>query len=377
VKFTRPVEADLSWSDVHALRLERHHLAQRAPRSQLDRVVGEIGAVQAQVMSAAELQIAVRVECSVADVREALWKRRTLVKTWLMRGTLHLARASDLPLYTAAMGTRWNVNRAWLRFVQLTEPELWKLVDDIGETLGAQPMTRDQLVAAVGKGRSERVREILSSGWGGMLKPVARDGRLCFGPSIGQSVTFVRPQEWLGGAWRQVDPDVALVEVGRRYLRAYGPANKNDFRFWWGQWLGVGAAAWAGLQPELATVSVEGHRASMLAADLNHLPARVRGQSVQLLPAFDPFLMGQASRDHLFDAAHRAKVSRTAGWISPVVLVDGRVEGVWSHTIVKQRLRIEVRPFGGLSSKVVKQIGVRAESIAVALGASLDRVQVA
>ena len=70
-------------------------------------VVGEIGGAQAQLMSAAELQIAARVDCTVADVRHALWKEKTLVKTWLMRGTLHLTRADDLPLYAAAMGKRW------------------------------------------------------------------------------------------------------------------------------------------------------------------------------------------------------------------------------------------------------------------------------
>jgi hypothetical protein len=55
--------ADLSWAQVHAFRLERHHLEQRAPTKDLARVVGEIGGVQAQVMSAAELQVGVRVDC--------------------------------------------------------------------------------------------------------------------------------------------------------------------------------------------------------------------------------------------------------------------------------------------------------------------------
>jgi len=73
--------AELSWADVSAMRLARHHLAERAPKSKLADVVGDIGAVQAQVMSAAELQVAVRVDCTVQDVRDALWKRKTLVKT--------------------------------------------------------------------------------------------------------------------------------------------------------------------------------------------------------------------------------------------------------------------------------------------------------
>ena len=182
-----PVAAELSWAQVHAFRVERHHLTARAPKKDLARVVGDIGGVQAQLMSAAELQIAVRVNCTVSDVRKALWADRTLVKTWLMRGTLHLARSADLPVYTAAMSTRWvsQMRPSWLKYIQVTEPEFWKIVDEVGNALDGKPLTREELIAVVGEGKSERVRELLGSGWGGMLKPAARSGLLCFGPNRG------------------------------------------------------------------------------------------------------------------------------------------------------------------------------------------------
>jgi hypothetical protein len=86
--------------------------------------------------------------------------------------------------------------------------------------------------------------------------------------------------------------------------------------------------------------------------------------------------MGHARRDHLFEAEHRSKVSRTAGWISPVVLVDGRVEAVWSYTLSKERLRVEIKPFQTLAPKVLKQAGLRVEAIAASLGAKVERVSV-
>lgn len=160
---------------VNAFRLERHHLVARAAKKDLARVVGDIGGAQAQLMSAAELQIGVRADCAVDDVRAALWKHKSLVKTWLMRGTLHLIRADDLPLYTAAMSTRWiRINKAWLKLIQLSEPEILKLVTEIGAALDSTPVTREEIITAVGKGRSARVHEALRSGWGGMLKPAAR-----------------------------------------------------------------------------------------------------------------------------------------------------------------------------------------------------------
>ena len=365
---------ELSWPEVHAFRLARHHLAKRVPAKDLTRAVGDIGGVQAQVMSAAELQVGVRVDCTVKDVRAALWKERKLVKTWLMRGTLHLVPSDDLPLYTAAMRTRWvRTSNAWLKFVELTASELQTLVDAIGESLDDSPRTRDDLIATVGRGKSERIQLLLKSGWGGILKPVARSGLLCFGPNRGQSVTFVRPQRWMA-SWREVDPDEALVEVARRYLRAYGPATKEDFARWWGAWPGIGRAAWAGLAGELAPVSIEGRRSEMLAEDLPRMSRAAVEPSVHLLPPFDPYLLGHNTRDHLVDAAYLSRVSRTAGWISAVVLIGGRVLATWSHAVAKDTLRITVDPFRRLPPKARPAIRLRAEELAEALG--LARVDV-
>ena len=162
---------------MHAFRLDRHHLLKAAPKRALVKVSGEIGGLQAQVMSAAEMQIGVRTDCTATDVRDRLWKERTLVKTWVMRGTLHLIPASDLPLYTAAMSGHWiRTRNSWLKFWGISDSEMTDLIDDIGETLDGTPRTREEIRAMVGKGRSEKVQAMLKSGWGGMLKPVARNG---------------------------------------------------------------------------------------------------------------------------------------------------------------------------------------------------------
>jgi hypothetical protein len=209
-----------------------------------------------------------------------------------------------------------------------------------------------------------------------MLKPAARTGLLCFGPSRGQSVTFVRPEKWLG-SWRKIDPEHALTEVARRYLRAYGPAQKQDFARWWGNWPGVGTAAWAGLESELVPVSIEGTRAQMLARDLDSVAKSPSGASIQLLPLFDPYLMGHMNRDHLYEAIYRARVSRTAGWISAVVLVDGRVAGTWTQTAAKQTLSIKIEPFKRLSTKTVSEVLRRAASLAETLGLAKAEIRVA
>jgi 3'-phosphoadenosine 5'-phosphosulfate sulfotransferase len=88
----------------------------------------------------------------------------------------------------------------------------------------------------------------------------------------------------------------------------------------------------------------------------------------QLLPSFDPYVMGHSSRDHIVDAANLSRVSRTAGWISPVVLVDGRVVGTWAHVTAKGTLRVSVEPFQRLAAKTKVEVRHRVESLAEALG---------
>ena len=121
----------LTRAHVRAWRVARHHLDERVPKRRLLGVMRDVCGLHAQVQSSAELQAWARVEgVSPQDVREALWERRTLVRTWAMRGTLHLLTADDLPLYVAALAThdRWWKG-AWLRMIGLS-------ADQLRETLG-------------------------------------------------------------------------------------------------------------------------------------------------------------------------------------------------------------------------------------------------
>jgi hypothetical protein len=186
----------------------------------------------------------------------------------------------------------------------------------------------------------------------------------------------VRPQEWLG-SWREVDHDAALTELARRYLSAYGPATKQDFTRWWGSWSGVGNAAWSGLKDDVTPVSIEGQRADVLVADLDGITEINTESTVLLLPPFDPYLMGHSSRDHLFAPEFRSRVSRVAGWISAVVLVDGRVAATWTHQVVKGTLAVTVEPFRKLPPRVLKEVRARVAELADALSLSDEAVKVA
>src|SRR5262245_38890517 len=95
---------DLTWADIFARRLARHGLTTPVPADALAELAGTICGAHAQVMSAAEVSLGIRVAgITRADVRAALWERRTLVKTIGPRGTVHLMAPAELPAWNAVL----------------------------------------------------------------------------------------------------------------------------------------------------------------------------------------------------------------------------------------------------------------------------------
>jgi hypothetical protein len=121
-------------------------------------------------------------------------------------------------------------------------------------------------------------------------------------------------------------------------------------------------------------VDLEGRRAYLLDGE-----RRSTGQarSVRLLPAFDPYIIGAPRSGGLFPAAHRGRIYRPQGWISPALLVDGHVEGVWRHERKNGRLTVRIDPFSRLPPPVRAEAAEEAERLAAYLGARLDRVEIA
>lgn len=366
----------LTWAQVNHWRLGKHFLLEQADRNGLLDVVSRIGGLQAQVMSAAELSAWARVrDLSPDDVRDALWLHRSLVKTWAMRGTLHLLTAEDFPLYIAAFRTRANYRQAsWLKYFGLTLEGIEAVIEGVQEALDGRTLTREELADEVARLAGQpHLRELLLSGWGALLKPAAFQGRLCFGPSQGQTVTFVRPDQWLGGSLREVDSDEALREIVWRYLSAYGPATHTDFAHWFGIEPHKSKKLFGKLVGDLEEVDVEGWRAWALPSSLPEMSQGARPAPVRLLPNFDPYVGAlQVHRDYLLAKGLKERVYRTAGWISPVVLVEGRIEGVWKYEKARSGVAVTVEMFAPPAGNVKGEIEVEAERLGRFLGAAVQ-----
>lgn len=360
----------LTWAQVRAWRASQQYLDRRVPKSKLLEVVRSVCGIHAQVPSSSEIQVWSRIEgASPEHIRAALWDDRKLVRTWSLRGTLHIHTADDLPVYIASLGQhdRWWKG-AWLRMIGMTEQELRATLDAIHRSLGARPVTREQLAEKVAAKVGAKGRERMLSGWGEMLKPAAFHGHLCSGPPRGQNVTFVRPDRWLA-KWKPPAPEVAWKEIVRKYLRAYGPASREEFARWWGMQPAPAGRVLKASADELTEVDVEGHHAWILTKDLPAVGKKKPRLPVRLLGGFDIYVVGTRPRESLVDKQFESLVFRQAGWISPVVLIDGSAGGVWKHERRAGQVEVTVNPFGKLSAAHRKAINEEADRLGKFLGA--------
>ncbi len=363
--------------------MRRHHLARRAQRSSLVDVVRDVCGVQAQLMSAAQIGLWARVrDLRQDDVERALWHNRTLLKTGCMRGTVHLVPTADFPILQGGV-RRTLVARITDRWIDRhgIAAEVDAMTDAIVDALAAGPLTREELSEGVVARLDTAAREWTDGGWGGVrkshvpgwiLRHLCMRGLLCFGPNRGARATFARLGTWAPTV-REVPADVSEPMLLRWYLRAYGPATLQDFVAWSGLAKGHAKRIHGALGDDAVEVDLDGTSRLVLRDDLDALVnARGAVPGVRLLPSFDPYLLGHRDKGHLVDAAHYKRVYRSQGWLSPVVLVGGRVVGVWSYRRRAGRLHVELEPFARFPAAVRAGIEAEAEDLGRFLGAEAE-----
>lgn len=353
----------MSWAEVAARRLDRHGLASPLQDTRPADIAGTICGAHAQVMSAAELSIGLRLDGATrADVRHALWTERSLVKTYGPRGTVHLLPARDLSMWTGALSALPPSSNGFAEGVRLTTEQSDMVVAAIAVALADAELTIDELsevvIAMAGPWAGDLVMPAFQEMWPRWRQAItiaAHRGALCFGPSRGRKVTYTNPHRWLPG-FAPVDGQAALAEVVRRYLYAYGPATPQHFAQWLSAPRRWAAELFDGLSDELEEVEVDGLRAWQMRGDSGLSPATAPG--VRLLPYFDAYTVGCHPRELLFPskAAERARNF-------PVLLIDGLVAGVWHQRRSGRKIDITVESFDSFTTTQRRELDDQIERL--------------
>jgi len=289
-----------------------------------------------------------------------------------MRGTLHLISASDLPVYVAARKTTLVVKRDWLTS-EIDVEERKRIVLAIREALDGQILNRERLANEVAErlAMSAGVRRHMLSGWGNFLNPAAEQGYLCFGPSEGSKVTFVRPDQWLG-RWDEPSGDEAWKMLLRRFFSTYGPATYRDIGHWWGLRPDKAKMMMEYITDELVEVEFEGEKRWVRREDVDPILNSDNLGSVKLLPSWDCYVMFYHPREIFVSQNYRARVFRKLEGNAPVLLIDGVAGGVWEQRRKSGLTEVKVHPFANLNSTQKRLIRDEASGLGEFMGTKVE-----
>ena len=317
-------------------------------------MVRHLTGVQAQMPAAAEIALHARSEgITHARIDRARLRDRSIVRTWAMRGTLHLIASEDhgwmVPLLVQP-----GVAKALRRIDQegVSQSQAASAVPLIGRMLADHgPMTRREIAERlVRRGIPVKGQAIAHLVW-----MAAATGTIVYGPDRDSDTCFVDTADWLGDPPAPRDRDASLRELAIRYLRAHGPASPRDLAAWSGLGLRDAKRAWSSIADRLVPFSDTRDATWTLRGARIAEPEDV----VRLLPGFDEYLLGWRDRSFALAPKWARSVNRGGGMIRPVLIVDGRVEATWRT--VDQRPQLE--PFEPLTPSTRRRVAAESTDV--------------
>ncbi len=301
-------------------------------------VARAIGGAQAQDVNAGPLTFRSRSRrIRLADVDRARTQERSLLRTWVMRMTIHLIPAEDagwmLPIFEPGI-ERWSRRR--LEQLGMPARDVEKALRVAKRTLEREaPITRPQLrerIAAAGVALDQQTGLHI-------IGLSVTSGLACLGPDRGRTTCLVLREDWLG-EMPPFDSDAALAELARRYLGAFGPATDGDFAYWAGLPLGQVRRGLSSIADELEESDLGPETLLSLRGRRPRLP---KAGQLRMLGAFDTYMLGYRDRDFALPSEHRAHLKAGGGgWLRPVIVRDGVVIGGWSYRRKGAQVEVEL-----------------------------------
>jgi hypothetical protein len=311
-----------------------------APMAAPEAVLGHLGCAQAQDYAHGLWAVGVRQPGSTAATVEQALAGRRLVRTWLLRGTLHLAAAADVRWLLELVAPRLIARSATVyRQRELDAATISRSLQVFGQTLAGQPpQPRRVLAVALQQAGIRTDEQRLYS----LLHRAVLERLICPATRAGAEPTYALLDDWLPPAPPLAAPD-AVAELARRYFRSHGPATLADFAWWAGLPLGVARQGLEAAQPGLLAETIAGQTYWLPPPPAAWPPVL----DAYLLPAFDEYLLAYQNREWVLDAAQAPRVLTVNGIFRPIIVVDGRVAGTWQRP-ARPGGPVELTPFGEL-----------------------------
>ena len=333
--------------EVALLRVVAQRLAGRKSATPAE-AVGWSTCLQAQDFPGALTSVALRTaRRSRAEVVASLDAGK-IVRSWPMRGTLHLTAAVDLPWLLRLLAPRvLRASTARRAGLGLAAPEFERARDLTAAALdGGLALTR----AALFDRWAEAGLDPTGQRGVHLVRYLAMTGLVVFGPTAGPEQLIVLLDEWIPHP-RVLDGDEALGELARRYFSSHGPAPATDLQHWAKLTVGETRTAITLARPMLTALEVDGTEYLLDPSTPDRLTeARAEATGVLLLPGFDELLLGYRDRRAQLDPVHAEKIVPGGnGMFRPTVVHSGRVVGTWARIRRAGGPQLTATPFTGFS----------------------------
>ncbi|MFW2512544.1 winged helix DNA-binding domain-containing protein [Demequina sp. SO4-13] len=332
----------LAVADVRALRMRALLLAGNHPHGTVREVVTWMGAMQAQDLASGLWSLGIRLPGRTEGDITAALERREALRTWPMRGTVHLVPSRDARWMLDLMSAKPLAGAAGRREqLGITEDTVQRANAALqGALRGGKRLTRAECLAAVADAGVETPGQV---GYH-LLWYASQVGLTCIAPHVGKEQTFALLDEW---APDQVSlgPEEALATIALRYFRGRGPATVKDFSRWTGLGMKDCRAGVAAAGPALREVETEWGPMVAAADSLDEgVPPSAGGHAVP--PGFDEYMLGYGDRTAMLTAAQfEAVVPGRNGVFRATLVRDGRVVGTWKRSVKPQIVVVETVPF--------------------------------
>ncbi|MFI7586194.1 winged helix DNA-binding domain-containing protein [Spongisporangium articulatum] len=334
--------------DVPRLRLAAHHLTGGGLPTPAG-VVRHLGALQAQDYGQCLWAVGSRLRTPRVSAVEAAIAAGEIVRSWPMRGTIHLVPPGDLRWMLAlCAGRKVAADARRMAQLELTEADVDRAAELVGAAFAEAapgPLSRAALLAALEAGG------LSTAGQRGyhLLWRLAQAALICLGPQQGSTQTFAWLDDWVPRATSlDLDRDAALTRLATRFALSRGPVTAHDLARWAGLTVTDARRGLAAATAESCDAAplVEGELGGRPVWFAEPGPARRGWRAPLLLAGFDEYLIGYAGRDKILNPAFADRIVPGGnGVYRPMLVEGGRITGVWRRTLSAKALTVEVFPF--------------------------------
>lgn len=351
-------------SDIVCHRLHNQRIVQE--KFELpSQAVAWFGAMQAQDYASTKWAIGLRCHGTTDAIIEQAIVNKTIVRTWLMRGTLQVVAASDVRWMLTLLAPRIIANSARRhQQLELDDATFAHSYETFTKVLqGGKQLARAEIMLVLEEAG------LSTTGQRGyhILRRAGLEGLVCFGPIQDKQQTFVLLDEWVPHS-KNMKRDEALAELAGRYFRSHGPATLQDFVWWSGLKVVDARAGLEMTKTRLYQETIDGQ--TYWAAQNKSIP-KDRSPTAYLLPAFDEYFLGYKVRNAVLDAKYDKQAVSSNGVFRPMIVIDGQVVGIWKRMLKKGSVIITPDPFNSLTKAENQALLAAANQYSAFLGLSV------